>query len=95
VNTRQRIHVLLGDIVAKTTPTTGPVDVLEQAVLALVDCIEILADDLDVIRNRLEAPVLSPPPVPADPDRLPTELADLQQRVDHLRKTVKKLNKKK
>jgi hypothetical protein len=95
VNTRQRIHVLLGDIVAKATPTTGPVDLLEQAVLALVDCIEILADDVDVMRNRLEAPVLSPPAAPAEPDRLPTELADLQQRVESLRKTVKKLSKKK
>jgi hypothetical protein len=87
--------MLLGDIVAKTARTTGPVDVLEQAVLALVDCIEILADDLDVIRSRLEAPVLSQPAVTPDPDHLPSQLADLQRQVESLRKTVKKLDNKK
>jgi hypothetical protein len=93
VNTRQKIHLLLGDVVAKKAVPTGPVDVLEQAVLALVDCIEILADAVDDIRDRLDAPVL--PQLAADPDPVPDQMADLRRQVKDLSKVVKKLNRKK
>jgi hypothetical protein len=93
VNTRQKIHLLLGDVVAKKAVPNGPVDVLEQAVLALVDCIEILADAVDDIRDRLDAPVL--PQLAADPDPVPDQMADLRRQVKDLSKLVKKLNRKK
>jgi hypothetical protein len=93
VNTRQKIHLLLGDVVAKKAVPNGPVDVLEQAVLALVDCIEILADAVDDIRDRLDAPVL--PQLAADPDPVPDQMADLRRQVKDLSKVVKKLNRKK
>jgi hypothetical protein len=91
MNTRQKIHLLLGDVVAKKAVPSGPTDVLEQAVLALVDCIEILADAVDDIRDRLEPP--APPQLtvvsePAPPD----QLADLRKQVKDLSKVVKKMH---
>jgi hypothetical protein len=101
VNTRQKMHVLLVDVVAKTGAHTGPMDVLEQAVVALVDCIEILADAVDVLNDRLEAPVR--PQLVVAPDPAPTretgdvraQLSDLTKQVRDLTKIVKKLSKDK
>jgi hypothetical protein len=101
VNTRQKMHLLLVDVVAKTGAHTGPMDVLEQAVVALVDCIEILADAVDVLNDRLETsprPQLvvapDPPPRPDSAD-IPAQLSDLTKQVRDLKKIVKKLSKKK
>jgi ubiquinone biosynthesis protein UbiJ len=92
------MHVLLVDVVAKTGAHTGPMDVLEQAVMALVDCIEILADAVDVLNDRLEAldrPQLvvapGPAPLPDDGD-VPAQLSALTEQVRDLTKTVKKLS---
>ena len=101
MNTRQKMHVLLVDVVAKTGAHTGPMDVLEQAVVALVDCIEILADAVDVLNDRLEAPVR--PQLVVAPDPAPTretgdvraQLSDLTKQVRDLTKIVKKLSKDK
>jgi len=101
VNTRQKMHVLLVDVVAKTGAHTGPMDVLEQAVVALVDCIEILADAVDVLNDRLEAPVR--PQLVVAPDPAPTretgdvraQLSDLTKQVRDLPKIEKKLSKDK
>jgi hypothetical protein len=93
VNTRQKIHLLLGDVIAKKSEPNGPVDVLEQAVIALVDCIEILADAVDDIRDRLDETAL--PELAADPDPVPDQMADLRRQVKDLSKVVKKLNRKK
>ena len=101
MNTRQKMHVLLVDVVAKTGAHTGPMDVLEQAVVALVDCIEILADAVDVLNDRLEAPVR--PQLVVAPDPAPTretgdvraQLSDLTKQVRDLSKIVKKLSKSK
>ena len=98
VNTRQKMHVLLVDVVAKTGAHTGPMDVLEQAVMALVDCIEVLADAVDVLNDRLERPQLAVAPDPApSPDigDIPAQLSDLTKQVRDLKKIVKKLSKKK
>jgi hypothetical protein len=95
------MHVLLVDVVAKTGAHTGPMDVLEQAVVALVDCIEILADAVDVLNDRLEAParpqlMIAPDPAPApDSVDIPAQLSDLTKQVRDLTRTVKKLSKKK
>jgi hypothetical protein len=94
VNTRQKMHVLLVDVVAKTGAHTGPMDVLEQAVVALVDCIEVLADAVDVLNDRLEMPtrpqlVVAPQTAPSD---VPAQLSDLTKQVRDLTKTVKKLS---
>jgi hypothetical protein len=96
VKNRQKMHMLLGDVVAKTGAHTGPMDVLEQAVVALVGCIEILADAVDVLQDHLEGAqrpqlLLAPTPEPDRPD-VPTELT---KQVRQLTKTVKKLSKKK
>lgn len=93
------MHILLGDVVAKTGAHTGPMDVLEQAVVALVGCIEILADAVDVLQEHLEASqrpqlVVAPEPEP-DPVDIPAQLAVLTKQVGQLTKTVKKLSKKK
>jgi hypothetical protein len=96
VDTRQKMHILLGDVVAKTGDHTGPMDVLEQAVVAIVGCIEILADAVDVLHERIEAPMR--PQLAAIPDTaddavdLQSELADLKRQVGDLSKTVKKLS---
>jgi ubiquinone biosynthesis protein UbiJ len=95
------MHVLLVDVVAKTGAHTGPMDVLEQAVVALVDCIEILADAVDVLNDRLEMParpqlMVAPEPAPTpDTVDIPAQLSDLTKQVRDLTKTVKKLSKKK
>ena len=95
------MHVLLVDVVAKTGAHTGPMDVLEQAVVALVDCIEILADAVDVLNDRLEMParpqlMVAPEPAPTpDAVDIPAQLSDLTKQVQDLTKTVKKLSKKK
>ena len=95
------MHVLLVDVVAKTGAHTGPMDVLEQAVVALVDCIEILADAVDVLNDRLETSarpqlVVAPDPAPApDTDGIPAQLSALTKEVRDLTKRVKKLSKKK
>jgi hypothetical protein len=100
VNTRQKMHVLLVDVVAKTGAHTGPMDVLEQAVVALVDCIEILADAVDVLNDRLETParpqlVVAPDPAVApETVDLQAQLADLTKQVRDLSKSVKRLSKK-
>jgi len=98
---------LLGDVVAKTGDHTGPMDVLEQAVVALVGCIEILADAVDVLQDHLDASerpqlVVAPQPGPGpEPDPVlesvdvPAQLAILTKQVGQLTKTVKKLSKKK
>jgi hypothetical protein len=91
VNTRQKIHLLLGDVVAKKAAPTGPTDVLEQAVLALVDCIEILADAVDDVRDRLEPPPLPQLTVVSDPAP-PDQLTDLRRQVKDLSKVVKKMH---
>jgi ubiquinone biosynthesis protein UbiJ len=94
------MHVLLVDVVAKTGSQTGPMDVLEQAVVALVDCIEILADAVDSLNDRLETParpqlIVAPDPAPAsDLADIPVQLSDLTKQVRDLTKTVKKLSKK-
>jgi hypothetical protein len=93
------MHMLLGDVVQKTGAHTGPMDVLEQAVVALVGCIEILADAVDVLQEHLEAPprpqlVMAPDPEP-ELDDVPAQLAELTRQVGQLTKTVKKLTKKK
>jgi hypothetical protein len=93
VNTRQKIHLLLGDLVAKKADPTAPVDVLEQAVLALVDCIEILADAVDDIRDRLDT--LAPPQLAPPSAYGLDQLADLRKQMKDLSKIVKKLSKKK
>ena len=89
------MHILLGDVVAKTGDHTGPMDVLEQAVVAIVGCIEILAEAVDVLQVRIEAssrPQLAPVPDAADDSvDLQAELADLKRQVGDLAKTVKKL----
>jgi hypothetical protein len=91
VNTRQKIHLLLGDVVAKKAAPTGPTDVLEQAVLALVDCIEILADAVDDIRDRLQPPAL--PQLTTESTAVPPDqLADLRKQVKDLSKVVKKMH---
>lgn len=101
MNTRQKMHVLLVDVVAKTGAHTGPMDVLEQAVVALVDCIEVLADAVDVLNDRLETParpqlVVAPDPAPVpDPGDIPAQLSDLTKQVRDLTKNVKKLSTKK
>jgi hypothetical protein len=101
VNTRQKMHLLLVDVVAKTGAHTGPMDVLEQAVVALVDCIEILADAVDVLNDRLETSarpqlVVAPDPAPTpDTADIPAQLSDLTKQVRDLKKIVKKLSKKK
>jgi hypothetical protein len=102
VNTRQKMHLLLVDVVAKTGAHTGPMDVLEQAVVALVDCIEILADAVDVLNDRLETSaarpqlVVAPDPAPTpDSADIPAQLSDLTKQVRDLKKIVKKLSKKK
>jgi hypothetical protein len=95
------MHVLLVDVVAKTGTHTGPMDVLEQAVVALVDCIEILADAVDVLNDRLETPAR--PQLVVAPDAAPTlatgdipaQLSDLTKQVRDLSKIVKKLSKSK
>jgi hypothetical protein len=101
------MHILLGDVVAKTGDHTGPMDVLEQAVVALVGCIEILADAVDVLQDHLDASerpqlVVAPQPGPGpEPDPVlesvdvPAQLAILTKQVGQLTKTVKKLSKKK
>ena len=92
------MHVLLVDVVAKTGAHTGPMDVLEQAVVALVDCIEILADAVDVLNERLETPsrpqlVVAPHPGPdAEYGDVPAQLSDLTKQVRDLTKIVKKLS---
>jgi hypothetical protein len=92
------MHVLLVDVVAKTGAHTGPMDVLEQAVMALVDCIEILADAVDVLNDRLEAPprpqlVIAPDPAPApEYGDVPAQLSALTAQVRDLTKIVKKLS---
>jgi hypothetical protein len=99
VNTRQKMHVLLVDVVAKTGAHTGPMDVLEQAVVALVDCIEVLADAVDVLNDRLETParpqlVVAPDPAPTlETGDIRTQLSDLTKQVRDLTKIVKKLSK--
>ena len=101
VNTRQKMHLLLVDVVAKTGTHTGPMDVLEQAVLALVDCIEILADSVDVLNDRLEMParpqlVVAPDTAPApEISDIPAQLSNLTKQVRDLTKIVKKLSKEK
>jgi hypothetical protein len=101
VNTRQKMHLLLVDVVAKTGAHTGPMDVLEQAVVALVDCIEVLADAVDVLNDRLEMParpqlVVAPDPVPTpEIGDIPVQLSDLTKQVRDLTKIVKKLSKEK
>jgi hypothetical protein len=101
------MHILLGDVVAKTGAHTGPMDVLEQAVVALVGCIEILADAVDVLQEHLDDAqrpqlMVAPEPTPEPgPDRelnaadVPAQLAVLTKQVRQLTKTVKKLSKKK
>jgi hypothetical protein len=95
------MHVLLVDVVAKTGAHTGPMDVLEQAVVALVDCIEVLADSVDVLNDRLERSarpqlVVAPDPSPSsDAVDIPAQLSDLTKQVRDLKKIVKKLSKKK
>jgi ubiquinone biosynthesis protein UbiJ len=95
------MHVLLVDVVAKTGAHTGPMDVLEQAVVALVDCIEILADAVDVLNDRLEMParpqlMVAPDPAPVpDTADIPAQLSNLTKQVRDLTKIVKKLSKKK
>jgi hypothetical protein len=95
------MHVLLVDVVAKTGAHTGPMDVLEQAVVALVDCIEILADAVDVLNDRLETParpqlVVAPDPAPArETGDITAQLSDLTKQVRDLTKIVKKLSKDK
>jgi hypothetical protein len=95
------MHVLLVDVVAKTGAHTGPMDVLEQAVVALVDCIEILADSVDVLNDRIEMParhqlIVAPDPAPKpDTVDIPAQLSDLTKQVRDLTKIVKKLSKKK
>jgi hypothetical protein len=95
------MHVLLVDVVAKTGAHTGPMDVLEQAVVALVDCIEILADAVDVLNDRVEMParpqlVVAPDPDPApDSGDIPAQLSDLTKQVRDLTKIVKKLSNQK
>ena len=95
------MHLLLVDVVAKTGSHTGPMDVLEQAVVALVDCIEILADAVDVLNDRLETSVrpqlaVAPDPAPRpDSADIPAQLSDLTKQVRDLKKIVKKLSKKK
>ena len=101
MNTRQKMHVLLVDVVAKTGAHTGPMDVLEQAVVALVDCIEILADAVDVLNDRLEMSarpqlIVAPDPAPySETVDIQTQLSDLTKQVRDLTKIAKKLNKKK
>ena len=101
MNTRQKMHVLLVDVVAKTGAHTGPMDVLEQAVVALVDCIEILADAVDVLNDRLETParpqlVVAPDPAPTrETGDVRAQLSDLTKQVRDLTKIVKKLSKDK
>jgi ubiquinone biosynthesis protein UbiJ len=101
VNTRQKMHVLLVDAVAKTGAHTGPMDVLEQAVMALVDCIEVLADAVDVLNDRLEMSirpqlVVAPDPAPVpDYGDVPAQLSDLTKQVRDLTKVVKKLSNQK
>ena len=101
MNTRQKMHVLLVDVVAKTGAHTGPMDVLEQAVVALVDCIEILADAVDVLNDRLEMSarpqlIVAPDPVShSETVDIQTQLSDLTKQVRDLTKIAKKLNKKK
>jgi hypothetical protein len=91
MNTRQKIHLLLGDVVAKKAVPNGPTDVLEQAVLALVDCIEILADAVDDIRDRIEPP--APPQLTVVSDPVPRDqLSDLRKQVKDLSKVVKKMH---
>jgi hypothetical protein len=93
------MHLLLVDVVAKTGTHTGPMDVLEQAVVALVDCIEILADSVDVLNDRLEMAarpqlVVAPDPISApDFGDIPAQLSDLTKQVRDLTKIVKKLSK--
>jgi hypothetical protein len=95
------MHLLLVDVVAKTGTHTGPMDVLEQAVVALVDCIEILADSVDVLNDRLEMParpqlVVAPDPAPtSDIGDIPAQLSVLTKQVRDLTKIVKKLSKTK
>jgi hypothetical protein len=94
------MHVLLVDVVAKTGAHTGPMDVLEQAVMALVDCIEVLADSVDVLNDRLETSarpqlVIAPEPtLSSDTSDIPAQLSDLTKQVRELSKIVKKLSKK-
>lgn len=101
MNTRQKMHVLLVDVVAKTGAHTGPMDVLEQAVVALVDCIEILADAVDVLNDRLEMSarpqlIVAPDPAPhSETVDIQTQLSDLTKQVRDLTKIARKLNKKK
>jgi hypothetical protein len=96
VNTRQKMHILLGDVVAKTGAHNGPMDVLEQAVVALVGCIEILADAVDVLQegsDGAERPQLAlAPRLESDGSDLRVELADLSRQVGDLTKTVRKLS---
>jgi hypothetical protein len=84
--------------VAKTESHTGPVDVLEQAVVALVGCIEILADSVDVLQERLEMParpqLAIAPEASSESADVRVELADLTRQVEDLTKTVKKLSSK-
>jgi hypothetical protein len=90
--------VLLVDVVAKTGAHTGPMDVLEQAVVALVDCIEILADAVDVLNDRLDMSVRPQLVVASDPGSVPAygdvpaQLSDLTKQVRDLKKIVKKLS---
>jgi hypothetical protein len=94
------MHVLLVDVVAKTGAHTGPMDVLEQAVVALVDCIEILADSVDVLNDRLERSARPQLVVAADATAssgtadIPAQLSDLTKQVRDLTKVVKKLSEK-
>jgi hypothetical protein len=94
------MHVLLVDVVAKTGAHTGPMDVLEQAVMALVDCIEILADSVDVLNDRLERSarpqlVVAPDPAPgSETVDIPAQLSDLTKQVRDLTKVVKGLGDK-
>jgi hypothetical protein len=92
------MHILLADVVANTGAHTGPMDVLEQAVVALVGCIEILADAVDVLQERVEAPgrpeLALSSEVSAESVDVRLELADLTRQVEGLSKTVKKLSSK-
>jgi hypothetical protein len=92
------MHILLGDVVAKTGSHTGPMDVLEQAVVALVGCIEVIADAVDVLQERIEVPARTElalvPDAPSEPVDVRAELANLTRQVDQLTKTVAKLSGK-
>jgi hypothetical protein len=98
--------MLLGDVVAKTGAHTGPMDVLEQAVVALVGCIEILADAVDVLQEHLDAAqrpqlMVAPEPAPepepesasgSGPDR-ELNAADVPAQLAVLTKQVRQLTK--